>query len=163
MMRPVLAIAAGLLCGLWGMRTSDALLREAREVRRWADLLTHLSLLIRQAALSLPEALRAAAIMPDQPDRLLLAVADHLEANRLSTPADAFSAHCSCCAGHDTLLRMSARLGHGDAQSRSLACQQAARELSLRADGAEKRAATDARLWRSLGWTGGACLTLLLL
>lgn len=163
MTRSALAIAAGLLCALTGLRAADELCREARELRRWADVLQQLTLILRQATLPLPEAMRAAADLNCAPDKLLQAAAAHLEAHRLSTPADAFSAVCSACAGHDALLRMLTRLGRGDAESRSLACGQAAGELSAMAERAERRAAADARLWRTLGWTGGVCLTLLLL
>lgn len=162
-MRSALAIAAGLLCAMAGMRAAAALRQEARDLRRWADLLAHLTLIIRQATLPLPAAMLASADAALAPDKYLRATAEHLSAHPLTTPQEAFSAACPVCAGYEALQRMFARLGRGDAESMALACHQASAELDLLASHAEKRAATDARLWRTLGWTAGACMTILLL
>ena len=162
-MRSLLAIAAGLLCALSGWRIAASLRQEARDLRRWSDLLARLTLIIGQATLPLPEALRAACDMPLAPDKFLQAVAGHMAAHPLATPEEAFCAVCPACPGHDALRRMFSRLGRGDAESLSLACQQAGSELSLLASAAEKRASADAKLLHTLGWTAGACLTLLLL
>ncbi|MBQ2954770.1 MAG: hypothetical protein IJE07_14665 [Clostridia bacterium] len=159
----MLAIAAGLFCALYGMRAAGSLQQEARDLRRWADLLAHLTLIIRQAALPLPKALQAAADLPLAPDRFLRAAADHMLRNPLSTPAESFSAVCPACTGRETLLRLFTRLERGDADSMSLACQQAAEEIAQQAASAQQRASGDAKLWRTLGWTCGATLTLLLL
>lgn len=163
MTRAVLAIAAGLLCGLYGLRLSASLRQEALHARRWAEILARLDLLIGEETLSLPEALRQAADGALAPDRLLHAVADDLAGNPLQSLQEAFGAACPACGGREVLLRLFGRLGRGSAQSRRLAVQQAAQAMAQTAAQAEARAARDAKLYRTLGWTGGACLTILLL
>ncbi len=163
MIRPVLAISAGLLCGLYGMQLSRSLTEDARNLRRWADILTHLDLLLGEAALSLPCALREAANGNLPPDRCLQAVADALADNPLTSLPQAFAAAFPAGKARDPLLRLASRLGRGSAESRRLAVRQATDALALMATQAEARAARDVRLFRTLGFTGGACLTLLLL
>lgn len=163
MMRTAVAIAAGLLCALYGHRAADGLRQDARCLSRWAEVLTHLELLIAQAALPLPQVLMAAADTASLPDEILRSAADRIEAQPLLTIREAFDAACPACAGREILLRLADRLGRGDASQRSLACRQACDEISRLAESARQRAASDSRLRVTLGWTCGACLTLLLL
>lgn len=163
MIRPVFAIAAGLFCALLGLRFSASIQDEARQLRQWTDILSRLSILIGEAAASLPDALRLSADDTHPPDMLLHAMADMMQAHPLTTPADAFIRLCPSCSGHDTLLRMFNRLGRGSPENRQQAVQQAIQELSLMTAQAEERAAKDVKLYRILGCTGGACLAILLL
>jgi len=61
------------------------------------------------------------------------------------------------------LARLFTRLGRGTKESRRLAAEQTAEEMTLLAQHAGNRAEKDARLWQTLGFVGGACLTILLL
>lgn len=162
-MQPFLAMCAGLLCALYGLRASAHVKEEARRLARWAVLLPRLSLLIAEETLPLPEAMRLAADEPLPPDRLLHMVADAVCADPLSSLAEAFAQHCPPCAERETLLRMHERLGRGSAESRRLAVEQAADALAQMSANATERAARDARLYATLGFTGGACLAILLL
>ena len=71
MIRPVLAVFAGLLCGLIGQRQARRLREEGANLRRWEQLLRRLALLLREGTLSLPEALRQSAGEDSAPDQLL--------------------------------------------------------------------------------------------
>lgn len=163
MMRQAAAVSAGLLCTLYGFRAAAQLRQQAADIRRWADILSHMALLISEASLPIPQVMRLAASASTGPDRLLQAMAQTMEADPLVTPAEAFAHHARQDPWHEPLQRMFSGIGHGDAAGRALAAEQAARELSCLAEQAEKRAANDVGLYRTLGWTGGACLTLLLL
>lgn len=162
-MRPLFAVAAGLLCALYGFTSAANLQQRAASLRRWADMTSHLSLLLEEAALPLPQVLRLAASASTGQDRLLQAVAQAMLDDPLVTAAEAFSARCPACTEKETLARMFMRIGHGDAQSRAIAAGQASRELASLANQAAMRADKDVKLYRTLGWTGGTCLTLLLL
>ena len=163
MIRQAAAVTGGLLCALYGFRCAASLQQRASELRRWADMLAHLALLIAEATLPLPQVLRLAASASTGPDRMLQAMAKAMEDDPLTTPAEAFAAHGRSAPAKDALERMFASISRGDAESRALAAEQAARELACLAELAEKRAAADVKLYRTLGWTGGICLTLLLL
>ena len=163
MIRHLSAIAAGLLCALYGFHTAAQLQHSAANLRRWADILAHLSLLIAEATLPLPQVLRLAASDTGVPDRLLQSIAQAMVDDPLASPAETFAARGPPCAERDTLLRMFTRLSRGDAAQRALAAEQAGREMEALAGHAARRAATDVKLYRTLGLTGGACLTLLLL
>lgn len=157
------ALTAGCLCALAGMRQAFFLRREALRLNRWAVLLDRLSLLLSEAVLPLPDVLESAADGSDQPDMLLRAVASNIKTDPLLTIPEAFSHHCTACAERDILLRMAEQLSRGSAESRSLASSQAGAYIRHLAEEAAKRAARDARLWQTLGWTGGACLALMLM
>lgn len=157
------AIAAGLLCGLYGLRLSATLRSEARVLLRWVEILRRLALLIAEETLPLPEALRQAADEPLPADLLVCKVADALESDPLLPLADAFVLQCTSCPGYDVLQRLFTRLGHGSAANRLLAVDQARDTLALLAAKASERADRDAKLYRTLGWTGGVCLTILLI
>lgn len=158
-----LAIAAGLLCGLYGLRMANQLHAEAKRLKRWTELLPHLALLIGEESMSLPEVLKVSADGNTTPDMLLIAMADAVSSAPLLTLADAFEQHVFPFREHETLRRMFVRLGKGSAESRAMAVSQAADEVRLMTNDAQSRAARDARLWQTLGFTLGACLTLLLL
>lgn len=163
MIRSVLAIAAGLLCGMYGMRLSASLRQEALVARRWVELLARLELLVGESVLSLPDALNHAADGASLPDRLLQHAAQALRDDPLTSLKEAFARLCPACPGQDALLRLFDRLGRGSAANRQLALQQAGEAMQLVADQTAERAARDAKLYATLGWTGGACLTILLL
>lgn len=163
MSRSVLAVMAGLLCSLAGVRYSAALKGEASRLSRWSPLLEHLNLLLREGTLSIPEALQAAADRMQPPDQLLRDIAGRMQASPLLTAAEAFAQTGTQWQERDTLARLFRRLGHGTQSSRCLAAEQAAAEFRLLADGASARAEKDAKLWQTLGFTGGICLTIMLL
>lgn len=163
MTHAVLAVMAGLLCGLAGLRHASAMKTEAARLRRLTEILPRLSLILAEQSVSIPAALRLAADGNAPPDRLLHRIADALEGNPLLSLSDAFGQECPICAEQETLLRLAARLGRGSAESRRQAVDQSAAAIVQMAQAAQARAAKDAKLWTTLGWTGGICLTLLLL
>ncbi len=163
MTRSMLAVMAGLLCVLTGLRQAGALRTMEHETRRWADMLQCLSLLLAEGSLSLPEALRAAADGGGDADRLLRDMADHMAKHPLCTPCEAYITLASPDSQFPCLHRMFTRLGVGTLESRCLAAEQAGAEMALLAQQASQRASKDAKLFQTLGLTGGAALTLLLL
>lgn len=163
MTRLALAIAAGLLCGLAGMRQSAALQSEASRLRRWHELLMQLALILQERSVSLPEALRIAADRSLQPDRVMHTLAARMHLHPLEALADSFDQSCPPLPEKAALMRMCVHLGQGTLESRTQAVHSVAGEISLMAAAASARADKDARLWRTLGWLGGACLALLLI
>ena len=81
----------------------------------------------------------------------------------MTTLADAFAQVADDCPEKDTLIRLFTHLGHGSKECRVLAVEQAAEEIRLLAQSAAAKADKDAKLWQTLGFTGGICLTILLL
>lgn len=163
MSRAILAVMAGLLCALAGVKHASTLKGDAARISRWVQVLEHLTLLLRQGTLSIPELLCAAADGPHPPDKLLRDMASALTRSPLLSLSEAFQACSAAWQEHDVLARMFARLGHGSQESRCLAAEQAAAELRLLAAAASAKAEKDAKLWQTLGFTGGACLTIMLL
>jgi hypothetical protein len=76
-MRTVLALMAGLLCTMAGIKHAAVLKGEAARLTRWVQVLRHLSVLLKEGTLSIPEALCAAADGLFPPDKLLRAMAAH--------------------------------------------------------------------------------------
>lgn len=163
MSRAVLAVMAGLLCALAGVKHAASLKADAARMTRWVHLLTHLTLLLRQGMMSIPEALCAAADGPHPPDKLLREMAAAMQHTPLLSPGEAFEPCPTAWAERDVLSRMFARLGHGSQENRCLAVEQSAAEMRLLAESASTKAEKDAKLWQTLGFTGGACLTIMLL
>lgn len=160
MMRPFLAVMAGMLLGVAGMRRARQLRVHAANHVRWVNLLSHLSLLLQQAAYTLPEALRLAADQPLQPDAWLCALADGITQKRISAlPASPVLPGQDA----DILNRYVPRLLHGALESRVQATEQARDEFVLLMKSAQADAGREAKMWSQLGWTLGAALTLLLL
>lgn len=163
MSRTTLAVASGLLLALAGMRRASSLRSEAARLCRWMELLEQLALILSERSASLPQALRIAADRTLLPDRLCHSVAAQMHLHPVEPLGDIFARLSTPCAEHDTLLRMFSRLGRGTLESRQQAIAQAGEELALLTEQAQQRAARDAKLWQTLGWVGGACLTLLLI
>lgn len=159
----MLAIMAGLLCALAGERHAASLKTDAARLVRWVKVLRHLTLLLKEGTFSIPEALCAAADDSLAPDKLLREMSAHLAASPLLTPGDAFIQCNGDCQEKPVLARMFQRLGRGSKDSRILAVEQAADEVSLLAESASARAEKDVKLWQTLGVTGGICLTILLM
>lgn len=160
MMRPVLAVMAGLLCGVMGLRQASRIRETNATLHRWQTLLQHLCLLLQEQSLSLPEAFTQAATEHTPADQLLCQWAEALRQDPLTplpqhyTPQGAEGA---------VLLRLLEGLSHGSLESRVLSAQQAAEEMSLLASASQSKAQQDSKMWSTLGWTCGACLTLMLL
>lgn len=163
MTRAALAVMAGLLCALAGVRHAARLKAEDAELHRWTDMLAALALLLGEGTLSLPDALLAAADGHGAPDALMQAMAGMMAHQPLTSPCDAYDALAATSCAREPLRRMFTRLGHGTLESRRLAAQQASQELALMAQHAALRAQKDAKLFQTLGFTGGAALALLLL
>lgn len=159
MMRLLFALMAGMLCGVLGMRQGKRIREENAALTRWQVLLQHLCLLL-QEGLSLPEVFVQCATEDTPCDALLLRIAHELEQQpmaslpQLYTPQGAEGA---------VLARLMAGLSHGSLESRVLCARQAAEEMSLLAQNSQGRVQQDARMWQTLGWTCGGCLTLLML
>ncbi|MBQ2929314.1 MAG: hypothetical protein IJD99_03770 [Clostridia bacterium] len=163
MSRMVLAVMSGLLCGLAGVKYAASLRNDALRMKRWCSLLQHLALLLQEGTLSIPEALCTAADGASPADQLLRDTA-LLVQNRPLLSLEAAFRQCSRNSAESPLLtRMFSRLGKGTRASRILAVEQAAQEMHLLADEASVRADKDAKLWQTLGFAGGACLTIMLL
>ena len=163
MSRGILAIMAGLLCALAGTKYASTLKGNASRMARWVQLLSHLSLLLQEGSLSIPEALCAAADEPQQPDRLLREIALTISSDPMTSLFDAF---CACKIDgteKDVLRRLFSRLGHGTKDNRCLALRQSTEEMQMLARTASAKAEKDVKLWQTLGFIGGICLTILLL
>ena len=163
MSRTVLAVMAGLLCAMAGIKHGAALKSDALRLLRWGQLLRHLALLMQEGSLPIPEALLTAADSMHPPDKLLHAMVMRMRSSPLTSLAEAFRACHSEWAENDVLLRMFASLGQGSKANRLLALEQAAGEIRLLSEAASARAEKDVKLWQTLGLAGGVCLTILLL
>lgn len=163
MSRAVVAVMAGLLCTMAGMKHAASLKADARRLRRWGHILHHLALLLREGTLSIPSALCTAADGAHSPDKLLRDIAAKVQSTPLLTLTEAFRQCGGSCIESELLTRMFTRLGQGSKESRVLAVEQSANEMSLFANAASDKAEKDAKLWQTLGVTGGICLTILLL
>lgn len=163
MTRAALAVMAGLLCALLGLRYAASLRAEEARLRRWTALLQRLAIILPEQAAPLTEALCMAAEGTQEPDMLLRALAEEVQRHPLTPLHEAFLRISRPCAEQAALTRVFTALGRGTLNQRVLALRQGAEELSLLAGAAKDRADRDAKLYRTLGWTGGACLTLFLL
>lgn len=163
MSRTVLAIMAGLLCGLAGVKHASALQADASRMTRWCSLLKYLALLLTEGSMSIPEALCAAADGSSPADQLLRALAMQVQNSPLLSLEEAFRQRSFPYAESPLLARMFTRLGRGTQASRLLAVKQVAQEMQLLAAEASTRADKDVKLWQTLGFVGGVCLTIMLL
>jgi len=163
MMRTMLALMAGMLCMAAGLRHAAALTAEDARLRRWAEMLQHLSLILAEGACPLPEAFRQAATGQSEADRQLLALAEQMQLHPLSPLPQLWQALGDESAEAAPLRRMMQRLGRGSMESRCQAAEQAAREMALMSQQTREKSARDAKMWRTLGFLGGACITIMLL
>ena len=163
MTRAALAVMAGMLCALAGLRRASALQGTAARLRRWHEVLEHLALILSEGASTLPEAFEQAATAPLPPDELLRALAAGLRRQPLTPLPELYAALAQSGPEQDVLARLMARLARGSLEARCQAVAQAAEELSMLAAQAQASAGKDAVMWRNLGLIGGACLTLMLL
>lgn len=163
MTRAVLSMMAGLLCAFAGLKYAASLKADAIRLHRWVQLLRHLSLLIREGTLPLPEALCAVAEGNALPDAQLRNMAGQMNNSPLLTLKEAYQCVSPSGEEKETLFRMFSRLGRGTKENRALAVEQASEELALLSRNASDKAEKDAKLWQTLGVTGGICLTILLL
>ena len=160
MSRVLFAIFAGLICGVLGMRQAQRLKDSNLRLHRWEILLQHLCLLLQESSLSLPEAFRQIASENTPADELLRRLADDMQQHPLLPLPQLYQSE-----GPEgpTLSRLMDRLSRGSLDSRVQAVEQAAQEIALLSASTQQRVQQDARMWLTLGWTCGACLTLLLL
>lgn len=159
MIRLLLALMAGMLCGVLGLRQAGRIRQESAALARWQVMLQHLCLLL-QAGLSLPEAFTQCATEDTPCDALLRRLARGLQQEPLSSLPQLYTPQG---AEGPALSRLMAGLSRGSLESRVLCARQAAEELALLAQSAREKALQDARMWRTLGWACGGCLTLLML
>lgn len=154
-----LSLTVGLLCGVLGIRQAQRIREENVTLARWALMLRQLCLLL-QEGLSLPDAFDQAATENTAADRLLRSLADQLRAQPMAALPQLYTPQ-----GKEgpLLVRLLEGLSHGAQESRILCVQQAAEEAGLLAQSVRDKAQQDARMWATLGWACGACLTLLLL
>lgn len=159
MMRPFLALTAGLLCGVLGLRQARRIREESASLSRWETLLRHLALLL-QEGLALTEAFDQAGAEASAPDQLLRRLAAQLRAQPTASLPQLYAPQ-----GKEGVFlpRLLEGLSHGSQESRILCAQQAEKEAALLARSAREKAKQDAHMWATLGWACGACLTLLLL
>lgn len=163
MIRIVLAVLAGLLCGAAGMGRAGEIRWKGARLKRWQEILEHMQLLMEQGTLPLPEVLLQCANEDAQPDALLRKLAKAMA----DTPMAPIQEHWARMEedGEEAgvLRRMMGGLSSGTLESRVLAVAQALREMQWMASAAHEKEKNDARMWATLGWTCGACLTILLL
>ena len=162
MIRTALALLAGLLAGLTGMRYAAGLRRESLRLKRWDTLLSRLSLMMEEQAYTLPEALRRAADQPGEADALLLRVAAALESDRLASLSTLTALVDSALPEAAVITRLLETLGTGTLDMRMHGLSHAREELRHLSDAAAESFAKDAKMWSQLGWIGGACLVVLL-
>ena len=160
MIRPLLAIMAGLICGVLGMRQARRITQENATLRRWEIILRQLCLILQEGALPLPEALDQAANDATPADVLLRGLSARLRAEPLRSLSQLYTPQ-----GKEgpVLTRLFSGLAQGSLESRLLAATQAVQEIALLAESSQSKAKQDAHMWATLGWTCGACLTLMLL
>jgi len=160
MIRQLLAVMAGLICGVMGMRQAQHIRQENATLRRWEIILRQLCLILQEGALPLPEALDQAADEATPADMLLRGLSARLRAEPLSSLSQLYAPQ-----GKEgpVLARLFAGLAQGSLESRLLAATQAVQEIALLAETSQSKAKQDAHMWATLGWTCGACLTLMLL
>ena len=163
MIRLMLAVMAGLLCGAAGMRKAGEIRRRGAALRRWEALLEHMQLLLEQGALPLPEVFRHAACEDAPQDALLRCLAEGMGREPLVPLTEHYAREALQGQEGEILRRMMEGLSSGTAQSRSLAVSQALREVKWLQGATGEKERLDARMWITLGWTCGACLTILLL
>ena len=157
------AVLAGIICGIAGLKHAANLRKSAAELVRWAELLRQLALLLREATMSLPAVFCQAAAGSQAPDDLLRQLASEMRSQPLLPLPELYRRITAAHPAPDAIGRMMDRIWHGSLESRVLAVQQAADEVEHMAATAQTKAARDARMWAQLGWTFGACLTLILL
>ena len=161
--RLMLAVSAGVIAGMLGMRGARRLRVEAARLRRWTVLLERLRLVLAQSALPLPDALDEAADGKCEPDMLMHELASGMRRNPLASLQDCFAAAAYHSAETAVLKPLMAQLDRWTVESRLLAIDHAHGCLLQLAADAQERAGRDAALWARLGWTAGACLTILLI
>lgn len=160
MIRPLLAVMAGLICGVMGVRKAQCIRQENATLRRWEIILRRLCLILHEGALPLPEALEQAADEESSADKLLHYLSSHLRSEPLSSLSQLYTPQGK---EGSVLVRLFSGLEQGSLESRLLAASQAAQEFALLAEASQSKAKQDAHMWATLGWTCGACLTLMLL
>lgn len=167
MLRGVLALTAGVGCGLIGLRRASGLVQRERELQAWVDTLHRLSLLLAEQTLTLPQVFEHAGF--GCAAHCLCQTAEKLRQTPACSPQQAFQtvdAHALCWATaeeKERLLRMMAGIGRGGVALRKQAVDQAADWFALALSKAQLKRKQDARLALTLGWTAGACLALMLL
>lgn len=161
--RTVLAVVAGITAGLIGHRHAAALRAEAHRLRRWTALMDRLHMILNRASLPLPEALEEAADSTAAPDELLHTLAQAMRSNPLLSLAECYDSVAPDLPEGTFLRPLMLQLDRGGVDNRLMAVAQAQESLQQLADSAWERAERDAGMWARLGWTGGACLTILLI
>jgi len=163
MMRTALALMAGLMCMAAGFRQAAALRAADARLRRWTDILRHLSLLLSEGTYSLPEAFLLAASCDSEPDITLRTLAEQMQRQPLKSLPELWETLCSDDPESAALARLMQRLGRGSLESRQQAAHNAADEFELLSAQAREKSLKDAKMWRTLGFLGGACIIIMLL
>lgn len=163
MMRMMLAVLSGALCAAAGLRRAACLQENEARLLRWEQVLRHLTLVLGQGAYSLPQALRCCAQEQQAPDLLLQSLASAMEAQPLADLPALLETRLPPWPESPALRRLASRLCRGSLDSRVQAAEDALQEIRLLARSVRESAPRDAKMWRTLGLLGGACITLMLL
>lgn len=163
MNRLIPALGAGVSVAMMGLRHSQELHRQCIRLARWASLTRHLALLLQEEAGSLPDVLRMAAQEEGEPDRILQAVAQRMRLQPLFSTVDMPEILRLSSGEQALLLRLFARLTQGSRDSRVQAAQECSVQFAQLSEAASMKHEADAKMWRQLGFLGGACLTLWLM
>lgn len=169
-LRVALAMVAGIGCGALGIRRAALLARRERELAQWVEGLQRLSLLMVESAAPLPQLLVQAAARSGSIRQTFAAVAKAMQSQPQLSAAQAYDQFGACFlqpwaqetdqACVHVLLE---GLGHGSLALRKQAVDQAAQWLAQAQGQAHEAQQRNGKLAITLGWTAGACLTLLLL
>ena len=164
-LRVALAMVAGIGCGALGIRRAALLARRERELAQWVEGLQRLSLLMVESAAPLPQLLVQAAARSGSICQTFAAVAKP----QLSA-AQAYDQFGACFlqpwaqeTDQACVHALLEGLGHGSLALRKQAVDQAAQWLAQAQGQAREAQQRNGKLAITLGWTAGACLTLLLL
>lgn len=157
------ALSAGIVCGVMGVRYASMLKKDAARLRRWDELLACLSQLLSESVYSLPDAFALAAREQTPCDLLLLRLSKAIAKQPLASLPQVFDSLGYQEEEADILRRMMERVGHGSMETRCACVRQSGEEIRLLYQHAQRTSDKDAKMWSSLGWTAGACITLLLL
>lgn len=163
MNRLIPALAAGVSVAMMGLRHSQELHRQRIRLARWSSLTRHLALLLQEEAGSLPDVLRMAAQEKSEPDRILQLIAQRMHLQPLFSTVDIPEILQLPFSEQELLMRLFTRLTQGSRDSRVQAAQECSALFAQLSQTASMQNEADAKMWRQLGFLGGACLTLWLM
>lgn len=163
MIRPLLALASGLLLAAAGFRHAGYLRQRCDRLQRWTQLLRHLALLMKEGAGTLPEIILMAARESALPDRIFQQLAHAMQARPFEYPRALADLSLLEPREQEILDRLLTRLGAGSRDSRLLALEGTIGQMEQLLSESLPQVQKECKMWRQLGLLGGACLALWLI